>query len=42
MRQQRSLMIFKSSIPSSQNDGYMEEVKFQLHMAKPVAFSVVD
>jgi hypothetical protein len=42
MRQQRSLMIFKSSSTSSQKDGYMEEVKFQLHMAKPVAFSVVD
>jgi hypothetical protein len=41
MHQQRSLMILKSSITSSQNDGYMEEVEFQLHMAKPMASSVV-
>jgi hypothetical protein len=42
MRRQKSLIVFNSSITSSQNDGYMEEVKFQRHMAKPVASSVGD
>jgi hypothetical protein len=42
MRQQRSLMIFKSSITTSQNDGCMEEVKFSYTWHNRVAFSVVD